>query len=126
MTVGDRVTCQKIALMNAALDKSEQFIEPHHLEPALQFGEYLYKSRYPLFSEHGASPNLDIEKKILDRIPDAPARILKRALQQTCHIDSKTFNDRLHYLSMTGGEVTIKEISGRTWVCKKAFDENQI
>jgi hypothetical protein len=118
MTVGDRVSCQKVALMNAALDKSDQFIEAQHLQPALLFGEYLYESRFPLFLEHGASPNLDIEKKILARIPEPPGRILRRALQQNCHLDSKTFNDRLHYLEMEDGLITSKRIGTKIWVWK--------
>ena len=117
MTVGDRVSCQKVALMNAALDKSDRLIETCHLEPALLFGEYLYESRFPLFSKHGAGPNLEIEEKILARIPEPPGRMLRRALQQACHLDAKTFNDRLRYLEIEE-VITTRRIGRRFWVWK--------
>jgi hypothetical protein len=116
MNNGDRVTCRKIALINAALDRSEEFIRPEHLHSALAFGEYLFDCRWPIFSEHGANPNLEIEHKIVNRVPELPARIGKRELQQLCHLDAETFNKRLNYLSMSGGELRIKQLGRKTYV----------
>ena len=118
MNNGDRVTCRKIALINAAMDRADQFIEPQHLEPALAAGEYLFECRYPIFAEHGANPNLEIEKKIMARIPEHPARITKRVLQQACHLDAQTFNMRLDYLCAEGGEITRRRIGQCVWVWK--------
>ena len=56
MNNGDRVTCRKLALINAALDRSDE-IKPQHLEAAMEFTGFLYDCRYPIFSEHGANPN---------------------------------------------------------------------
>lgn len=119
MTVGDRTTCRKIALINAALDRSEQYIELHHLERALAFGKFLYAARWPVFSEHGANPYFDIEKKIMARIPLPPGQISKRLLQANCSpIDSKTFNDRLKYLSMDDGPLVVRNTGRRWWVSR--------
>jgi len=118
MSIGDRVTVQKICLINAALDKADKFFEPWHLEPALEFGEYLYESRFPLFAEHGASPDLDIDKKILAKIPEFPGRIIRRSLQQKCHLDARTFNRHLDDLSIDGGEVIKRKEGTRWWVWK--------
>lgn len=115
MNNGDRVTCRKIALINAALDRADQ-IEPRHLEPAIAFTEFLYDCRYPIFSEHGANPNLEIDKKILARVPELPARIGKRDLQRLCHLDAETFNKRLHWLTADGGELRLRTVLRKTYV----------
>lgn len=117
MSIGDRTTCRKIALINAALDRADEFIELHHLERALDFGKFLYEARWPVFSEHGANPYYDIEKKILSMIPPLPGKIPKRRLQQNCRpIDSKTFNDRLKYLQMDDGPLVVKRVGRMSWV----------
>jgi hypothetical protein len=116
MNNGDRVTCMKVALINAALDRSDRFIEPKHLEPALAFGEFLFDCRWPIFSEHGANPNLEIDKRILKRVPEPPSRIAKRDLQRTCHLDAETFNKRIHWLCMPGGELRERQVFRKTYV----------
>ncbi len=117
MTIGDRLTVQKIALINAALDKSERYIEDHQLSAATEFGEYLYESRFPLFSEHGANPFVEVEHKILDKIPLAPNRIAKRWVQrQLSGIDSKVFNDRIKYLTMDDGPLQIRHEGRKVWL----------
>jgi hypothetical protein len=101
---GDRVTCRKIALINAGLDKQLDYIEDRHLEPAMACVEFLYECRWPIFSEHGANPYVEIEKKIMSLIPDPPNRISKRWVQQHLRaIDTKTFNDRVKYMTMEDG-----------------------
>jgi hypothetical protein len=114
---GDRVTCRKLALINAGLDMEEEFIKPQHLDPAMSFVEFLYKCRYPIFSEHGANPYVEIEKKILDKIPEYPNRVLKRWVQRNCRaIDSKTFNDRIKYMTMDDGPLTRKQEGKKIWL----------
>ena len=115
MNNGDRVTCRKIALINAALDRADQ-IQPEHLERAMAFTGFLYDCRYPIFSEHGANPNLEIDKKILARVPELPARIGKRDLQRLCHLDAETFNKRLHWLTADGGELRYRQVLRKTYV----------
>ena len=116
---GDRVTCRKIALINAFLDRETEAIKPSHLEPAMAFGEFLYECRYPIFSEHGANPYVEIEKKILDKIPEFPNRVLKRWLQRYLRsIDTKTFNDRLKYMSMDDGPITIHRDGKRVYISR--------
>ena len=117
MTIGDRVTCQKIALINAGLDRSERYIEDYHLSPALDFGEYLYEARFPLFSEHGANPFVEVEHKILNKIPQRPERVSKRWVQtQLSGIDSKTFNDRIKFMTMDDGPLQIRRDGRRVWL----------
>lgn len=116
MNNGDRVSCMKIALINAALDRADEFIEPKHLEPALAFGEFLFDCRWPIFSEHGANPNLEIDKKILARVPESPSRIGARDLRRICHLDAETFNKRLHWLSMDGGELRLRQVFRKTYI----------
>ncbi len=117
MTIGDRVTCQKIALINAGLDRSERYIEDYHLSPALDFGEYLYEARFPLFSEHGANPFVEVEKKILSKVPNTPERVSKRWVQtQLSGIDSKTFNDRIKFMTMDDGPLQIRRDGRRVWL----------
>jgi hypothetical protein len=117
MNNGDRVTCRKIALINAALDRADE-IEPRHLEPAIEFTSFLYDCRYPIFSEHGANPNLEIDKKILARIPEPPGRIGKRDLRRLCHLDAETFNKRIHWLLMDGGELRERQFGKKTYILK--------
>ena len=107
MNNGDRVTCRKLALINAALDRSDE-IKPQHLEAAMEFTGFLYDCRYPIFSEHGANPNLEVDKKILAKIPEPPGRIGRRDLRRLCHLDAETFSKRIHWLAMDGGGVTRK------------------
>jgi hypothetical protein len=110
---GDRTTCRKIALINAGLDRSEKFITPAHLEPAMAAVEFLFECRYPIFSEHGANPYVEVEKKIMDKIPEYPNRVQKRWVQRYLRgIDAKTFNERIKYLTMEDGPV-MKKIDGR-------------
>ena len=110
---GDRVTCRKIALINAALDKQLDFILPEHLEPAMAFVEFLYGCRWPIFAEHGDNPYVEIEKKILAMIPEYPNRISKRYVQMYLRsIDTKTFNDRIRYMTMDDGPV-VRHQEGR-------------
>jgi DnaB-like helicase N terminal domain/Protein of unknown function (DUF3987) len=119
MTIGDRLTVQKIALINAAMDRSERYIEDHHLEPAIDFGEYLYESRFPLFSEHGANPFVEMEKRILSKVPESPSRVRKRWVQrQLGAIDSKTFNDRVKHLTMEDGPLKMKRDGTSIWLWK--------
>lgn len=120
MNNGDRVTCLKIATINAALDKADS-IEPHHLKPALAFGDFLFECRWPIFSEHGANPNLELEKKILARVPDPPGRIGTRDLRRACHLDAKTFEDRLRYMTMEGGDLRSKQV-GKIYYISKVED----
>jgi hypothetical protein len=116
---GDRVTCRKIALINAGLDRQEEFIKPEHLEPAMDFIEFLYECRYPIFSEHGSNPYVEIEKKILDKVPDAPNRVLKRWLQRYLRsIDSKTFNDRIKYMTMDDGPLLVHRDGKRVYISR--------
>jgi len=116
---GDRVTCRKIALINAFLDRETEAIKPDHLEPAMAFVEFLYECRYPIFSEHGANPYVEIEKKILDKVPEFPNRVLKRWLQRYLRsIDTKTFNDRLKYMSMDDGPITIHREGKRVYISR--------
>lgn len=116
---GDRVTCRKIALINAGLDQSEEFIQADHLEPAMAFIEFLYECRYPIFSEHGANPYVEIEKKIMDKVPEYPNRILKRWLQRYLRsIDSKTFNDRIKYLTMEDGPLLRHQEGRKIWLSR--------
>lgn len=116
---GDRVTCRKVALINAGLDQSEEFIDAEHLEPAMAFIEFLYQCRYPIFSEHGANPYVEIEKKIMDKVPEYPNRILKRWLQRYLRsIDSKTFNDRIKYLTMEDGPLIRHQEGRKIWLSR--------
>jgi len=118
---GDRVTCRKIALINAGLDKSQDFIRPEHLERAIAFVDFLFDCRWPIFSEHGANPYVEIEKKILARIPEAPNRVLKRWVQRNCRaIDSKTFNDRLKYLTMDDGPLLMHREGRKVWISRSS------
>jgi hypothetical protein len=111
---GDRTTCKKIALINAFLDRSERFIEPHHYEPAMAFCEFLFESRWPIFSDHGANPYVEMERKILAKVPEYPTQVRKRWLQQQLPLDSKTFNDRLKYMSMEDGPLETRRASRNT------------
>lgn len=116
---GDRVTCRKIALINAGLDMSEEFISEDNLRKAMAFVEFLYECRWPIFSEHGSNPFMEIEKKILAKLPDPPGRVRKRWLQQQLAIDSKTFNDRLKWLSMPDGPLLMNQEGRGVWVWKR-------
>jgi hypothetical protein len=119
MSIGDRTTCIKIALINAALDKAETHFESHHIAPALEFGEYLYHSRFPLFEKHGAGIMVDIEEKILAKVPDYPGKVSKRWLQQNLRtIDSDLFNKRLVSLSAPDGPLRMKQIGPKWFVWK--------
>jgi hypothetical protein len=117
MNNGDRVTCRKIALINAALDRADE-IQPKHLEMAMVFTGFLYDCRYPIFSEHGANPNLEVDKKILDKIPESPGRIGKRDLRRLCHLDAETFNKRIHWMLMDGGELRERQVGKKTYIFK--------
>ena len=118
---GDRVTCRKIALINAGLDKEQDFIQSWHLEPAMAFTEFLFECRYPIFSEHGANPYVEIERKILAKIPEYPNRVLKRWLQMYLRsMDSKTFNDRIKYLTMDDGPLVKKQEGKKIWISRAA------
>jgi hypothetical protein len=116
MSIGDRTSVQKVALINAALDRSPQFVEAEHLERAIEFGEYLYESRFPLFSEHGSTQDLEIDQKLLAKIPEFPGRILRRTLQKSFHLDARTFNRHLDDLSVPGSEVVKAQEGTRIWV----------
>jgi hypothetical protein len=119
MTIGDRTTCMKVCLINAALDKAEKHFEAHHLAPALEFGEYLYHSRFPLFEKHGAGIMVEIEEKILAKVPDHPNKVTKRWLQQNLRtIDSELFNRRLVSLSAADGPLRMKQIGSKWFVWK--------
>jgi hypothetical protein len=118
---GDRVTCRKIALMNAGLEKSEGYIRVEHLERAIAFVEFLVECRYPIFSEHGAGPSLEVEKKILSRVPPYPGRIRKRWLQMNCRwCDSKTFNDRLKSLTAEDGPLMTHREGQKVWISRSS------
>ena len=118
MSVGDRVTARKVALINAALDQSDEYIEEQHLAPALAFCEYLYQSRFPIFSTHGASPGLEVESKILEIVRKCNGRISKRTLQQSLpRVEAKVFNDHLRALSVADGPLRLDPGVGRAlWV----------
>lgn len=114
MTIGDRTNLRKVALINAALDRAER-IEEHHLGYALAFGDFLYESRWPVFSEFGNNPNLEIENKIVEKVKTKGGRIRKRQLQMSLpRVDSETFNRRLNYLCDKDGRLEMKQ-EGRMW-----------
>jgi hypothetical protein len=117
MSIGDRTSARKIALINAGLDKAEQ-IEEIHLAPALACMEFLYNARIPIFAMHGASLVLEIENKMVELVKKANGRISKRALQQSLpRVDAKTFNERLHALAHADGPLILESGSGRViWV----------
>jgi len=118
LTVGDRLTTRKVALINAGIDQADA-IEEKHLAPALAFGEFLYNARYPVFLEHGISPMLEIENRMVELVKEAPGgRMSKRTLQQNVRrVDAKTFNERLHALCMPDGPLRQMDGSGRVvWV----------
>ena len=64
ITARDEATCRKVALIHAALDASSE-IKLHHLEAAIGFVEFLWESRFPLFSGHGMTATAEIEDKII-------------------------------------------------------------
>jgi hypothetical protein len=113
MSIGDRTSARKFALINAGLDCAEH-IEDYHLARSLACMEFLYNSRIPIFAMHGASLVLEIENKILDLVRKAGGRISKRTLQQSLpRVDAKTFNERLHALSAEDGRLCRVAGSGR-------------
>lgn len=116
MSIGDRTTCRKVALLNAALDRADK-IEDFHLAPAIAFTEFLFESRWPVFSEHGASPYREIETKMVNIVSNSPQRkIAKRHLQQRIRVDSETFHRRLKYLSEPDGLLKMEREGKRWWV----------
>jgi hypothetical protein len=118
---GDRVTCRKIALINAVLDKKQDYIEDYHLKPAMAFVEFLYECRWPIFSEHGANPYVEIEKKIMAMIPEPPNRIRKRFVQQRLRsIDTKTFSDRLKYMCGEDGVLVRHQEGRKIWLSRSS------
>lgn len=115
MSIGDRTTCRKVALLNAALDRADK-IEDFHLAPAIAFTEFLFESRWPVFSEHGASPYREIETKMVNIVSNSPQRrITSRNLQQRIRVDAETFHRRLKYLCAPDGLLKL-EREGRRWI----------
>jgi len=115
MSIGDRTTCRKIALLNAALDRADK-IEDFHLAPAIAFTEFLFESRWPVFSEHGASPYREIETKMINIVSNSPQRrITSRNLQQRIRVDAETFHRRLKYLCAPDGLLKL-EREGKRWI----------
>ena len=66
LTAGDEVAVRKVALIHAALDGART-INLLHLQAAIAFVEFLFESRFPIFSEHGLTPMGEIESKILKK-----------------------------------------------------------
>lgn len=127
MTIGDRTACRKIATINAALDRSSQ-IEDYHLERAIAFLEFLYEARWPVFSEHGISPNLELENQMVKICHKKGGMISARELLQHLHVDSETFSKRLSYLSGPDGRMEVVFLGARRKRYVKlveGFNDNQ-
>jgi hypothetical protein len=82
LIAGDEVAARKVALIHAAIEASRE-ISILHLKAAIAFVEFLYLSRFPIFSEHGLSPLAEIEAKILQKVKESmPAGIGWRDLRR--------------------------------------------
>jgi len=108
-----------VALVHAALDGRGNEIHSYHIRAAVAFVEFLYASRFPVFSEHGMTPGAEVDEKILKRVQEAgatgiPFREIRRGLQR---ISQKEFEDHMRSL-LQGIEPPLRsqEIGRKVWV----------
>jgi hypothetical protein len=117
LTARDEETCRKVALIHAALDNCDRWeINEDQVEAAIAFTDFLYESRFPIFSEHGLSPMAEIDSRIVKRIKQSmPFGIiwgeLRRALGR---IDYELFEKRIN-LMCQGVEPVLRTVpTGKT------------
>ena len=118
LTAGDEVAVRKVALIHAALDGSHA-INLIHLKAAIAFVEFLFESRFPIFSEHGLTPMGEIESKILKKAGESmPTGIGWRELRRyQGRVDIEIFKRVMQGLT-TGADPDLKVTPqyGRAWV----------
>jgi hypothetical protein len=121
LTAGDEVAVRKVALIHAALDGART-INLLHLQAAIAFVEFLFESRFPIFSEHGLTPMGEIESKILKKVHESmPAGISWRELRRyQGRIGIEDFKRVLNGLT-TGADpdLKIEKRFGRAWVLEQ-------
>jgi hypothetical protein len=117
LTARDEETCRKVALIHAALQNTDRWeIDADQTAAAIVFTDFLYESRFPIFSEHGLSPMAEIDNRIVKRVKQSmPFGIiwgeLRRALQR---IDYELFEKRVHLMEQ-GVEPVLRSVQvGRT------------
>jgi hypothetical protein len=116
----DHMTCLKVAMIYAALDRADM-IEEHHVEAAIAWVTFLYESRFPVFSGHGLSPAAQVDHKIVEYVRDncGAAGISYRGLQRAMgRVDAETFHRRMKALAPGEGDGPLKvtEFARKRWI----------
>ena len=117
LTARDEESCRKVALIHAALQNTDRWeIDAEQVAAGIAFVDFLYESRFPIFSEHGLSPMAEIDSRIVKRVQQSmPFGIiwgeLRRSLQR---IDYDLFEKRVNLMSQ-GVEPVLRSVqAGRT------------
>ena len=105
----DAQTALKVAMIYAALDKSTDFIEIHHLEAAIAYVGFLYTTRIPIFSGHGLSQASAAQQRIIEIIQRdgaIPLARLQPLMRRNC--DATLLEKYLRSLSYAGGPIRLE------------------
>jgi DnaB-like helicase N terminal domain len=114
----DHTSCRKVAMIYAALDKSE-YIETFHLNAAIAFTNFLYEARFPIFKGHGLGTLAQLDERIVEVAKSSPGaeipwRSLRHRFKRT---DIEVFERRMGWLTREDGPLSVKR-TGRVRVVK--------